>query len=299
MLEKLTNSGTTILNNVSLNTKDDATIIVCGIARSGTSMIGAVLHALGVYLGETFDQAVFEDVELSKALEKDSPKLTSIIARNDQNHRVWAFKRPSSFRLITSHLSKFRGPRLVVIFRDPLAIAKRNEISMKQPLLPQLAQSALGTVELANFVTTSQIPTFLVSYEKALFDPPEFVKSLIQFCGLEASDSTIENAVKAVRNGPEVYLRSSQIRTEGSFDRCDDFAHGWAVLIPSAQPATVIIKANGLEVGRGIAGLSRPDLLAAGIGNAAFKIKLPENLDLNAKLEAFVNGFEDILPRRF
>lgn len=47
---------------------------------------------------------------------------------------TWGFKRPDAFRVINDYVDDcvhiFRNPRFVITFRDPVAIAKRNEISI-------------------------------------------------------------------------------------------------------------------------------------------------------------------------
>lgn len=75
----------------------------------------------------------------------------------------------------------------------------------------QLVAACRTTFELSKFVAHTKAPTLVVSYEKALFDPAGFVGALSQFAGLDVQISSQEAAVRAIRNGPEIYLKSSQV----------------------------------------------------------------------------------------
>ena len=51
MTSNLKNSGLTIVNGTVGKDDGFSTIIVVGVARSGTSMVGSVLYQLGVHIG--------------------------------------------------------------------------------------------------------------------------------------------------------------------------------------------------------------------------------------------------------
>lgn len=48
-LDKLINKGIYILN--PSHNEEEKTIIILGIARSGTTLVAKVLHSLGIYMG--------------------------------------------------------------------------------------------------------------------------------------------------------------------------------------------------------------------------------------------------------
>ena len=56
----------------------------------------------------------------------------------------------------------FRNIHYIVAFRDPLAIALRNNLSMREKFLPALQNAAHGAADLVKFVTTSDKPMLLV-----------------------------------------------------------------------------------------------------------------------------------------
>lgn len=210
MLDQLTNSGVTVLADTLA--ADTATIIVVGAPRSGTSMVAAALSALGIFMGDRIDTSVFEDLRLTDALENAPEELPAVVGDYDRKQSVWGFKRPMAFRSIEPHLHLFRNPRLIVPFRDPVAVAKREEVSMGFDFVNHLRLASEMNVELASFALRQSIPVMVCSYEKALFSPMAFVSHLAHFCGRAVTDDLLRLASSVISNGPENYLKSSQIR---------------------------------------------------------------------------------------
>lgn len=56
---------------VSLTPEKPKTILVIGYERSGTSMVAGALSRLGVFVGDSFQDPVFEDERLGMALKKN------------------------------------------------------------------------------------------------------------------------------------------------------------------------------------------------------------------------------------
>jgi hypothetical protein len=290
----LQNPGIVVLNDAPPT--ETATIIVVGVPRSGTSMIAAVLDRLGLFLGERADQAVFEDIDIAAALEHDPTSLADIVARYNAAHPIWGFKRPLAFQKIAQSLHNFRNPRLIMTFRDPLAIALRDTISSNAPLLAAIESSTALTARMARFAQTVPAPVLMVSYEKALADPCRLIESIIRFCGMTPSFEEIERAVEVIGNGPELYLETSRVRFwEGHLDGVGDYANGWARIASDPNPVAVVIKIDGVEVGRGLANRPRPDLARLGKGDVAFSIPLFEKPGPNAKIDAYIDGTDYVL----
>lgn len=257
-----------------------ATIIVVGVPRSGTSMVATCLQELGVPLGSA-DRAVREDLSIAQALESgDRPTLAERIAERDAQHTVWGFKRPTAFRVLADYLDMFRNPRLVVTYRDPLAIAARNQLSMQVPLLKGLRQASRALVGLTRFVEEQSVPVMLVSYEKAMQSPDLFVNQLDEFCGSIASPEVRERAAASMENGPSVYLQSTRIDAaghQGRFDRLESgVVDGWAWRIGQDSPVAVVVKRGDTVLARVVADGFREDLKAAKKydGNCAFRVDL-------------------------
>ena len=64
------NYGTTTINKPDIK-QDQKTIVIFGVARSGTSMVAAVLDTLGIFLGDKKDDIFFEDIQISNILENN------------------------------------------------------------------------------------------------------------------------------------------------------------------------------------------------------------------------------------
>ena len=59
--ESLVNKGLAEINPEPFS--GEATLVIVGLTRSGTSMMSSLMHAFGVFMGDRIDNAVFEDVE--------------------------------------------------------------------------------------------------------------------------------------------------------------------------------------------------------------------------------------------
>ena len=162
-----------------------------------------------------------------------------------------------------------------------------------------------GDRELTNFVAEATVPTMVMSYEKSLQEPRQFVEALARFCGKSPTDDVLDRAVQSIENGPVAYLNASRVRYEGRLDKVrDGVAEGWARNIGYSAPVTVVITAQQKVVGRGIAGLFRDDLQKAGKGDGkcAFRIKISQSDlskdDVIAKIEGTRFTLEKSAPRR-
>ena len=209
-ISQLHNDGIFILGDNESPTS--RTIIIVGLPRSGTSMPAKALHDLGVWMGDGIDSAVFEDVRLAEALEKKIKDLPGVIEDYNNRFDTWGFKRPSAFKLLPKHINKFRNPRILVMFRDPLAIAKRNSISVEIPFHTALQDSTKQISKLVNFSINIDAPKMLVSYEKAILSPEKFIKALVQFVGCKPTPEDLNNAISNIQNSPEGYLIASQTK---------------------------------------------------------------------------------------
>ena len=83
---------------------------------------------------------------------------------------------------------------------------------MDLPVRDQLLKATKSLSDLVDFSLRIDAPTMMVSYEKAVTMPENFVKALAKFAGAVVTQEEIQNAVSKVQNGPEIYLRSSQTR---------------------------------------------------------------------------------------
>ena len=278
-LDALKNEGVLALNKPA-SAPSEKTVVVLGPARSGTTMVAAVLQALGIPMGEKLGP-VLEDVALSQAVEaRDRARLQELVARRNAAHQVWGWKRPSALELSDVWQDSFRNPYIIAVFRDPFAIANRNRISMLSDVFQNMERSIQQLGLLAGVVRRQQGPVLLCSYEKALVLPGTFVEAVDDFLDLRANDQWAD-AIHRINPAPREYLETSRItQSLGHLDVANDrICAGWAFYPRQpATAATVQISVNDRLVHTINARLPRPDVKERGIhptGLCGFKFDWP------------------------
>lgn len=279
-------------------------MIVLGSARGGTTMVAAVLQALGVFMGEKLGP-VLEDVALSKAVEsRDSESIGKIATQRNAEHAVWGWKRPSALEYSDAWKGQFRNPYFIAIFRDPFAIANRNRISMLSDVFPDMERSVQYFGHLVAFLRKQNAPLLLCSYEKAIAAPEKFVRAVDDFLGLNSAQAWAA-AASRINVASREYLETSRITNSlGHLDTATErYCSGWAFYPKQpARPAMVQISVNGELMATVPAQLPRPDVKQSGAhptGNCGFRFEwspgaLPQIGDrVEARAEgdtSFLNG---------
>lgn len=281
-LQTLMNYGMQVLNGAG--EPEPGTYVVLGLARSGTSMIARCLHALGVPMGDKLS-AVYEDVVVSRAMEGGTlEQVREVVALRNAQHARWGFKRPAAMHFIERYERELRNPRYIVVFRDVLAIANRNRISIEQDLLQGLRVAAQEYQTLVELVAVLRKPTLLVSYEKALLEPAAFVDALAAFTGTTTAEAR-RAALDAIEPGGDAYLEQSRARRSlGRIERvAEEGIAGWAMMTGVGEPVEVDIRLNGSLLATVRADRPRPDLNRPGLppGNACgFQLEWPAGTTL-------------------
>ena len=73
----------------------EKTLLITGLARSGTSMLAALLQAAGIWLGDHVYEPINEDAEITQMLQaRDFTRLDALIDRQNARTPVWGFKMP-------------------------------------------------------------------------------------------------------------------------------------------------------------------------------------------------------------
>jgi hypothetical protein len=255
------------------------TVIVSGVGRSGTSMTAGILDALGIPMGKTNNLAVFEDEEfVSSLLYFDYARMHSLTdSRNAKNPR-WGFKFPSlQNHLLPPQLSYFRNPHLIVVMRDPVAVATRAHMSDPDQ---QNAKQAFYNVskqafDMMSFVEKVECPTLLLSYEKCVAFPDRAIDEIAHFCGLVISDSVRLKALMVVSPNNSDYIKLFHKDHRGYFDGVQgNYALGWCCSNNSDEPVNVELLADGEIVASSLAGIYRRDLHTAGIGSGCHSFEI-------------------------
>lgn len=289
-LRQLENQGLLALNET--RAPADATLVVVGVARGGTSLAAGVLDALGVFLGDDSHPPVYEDLRLSRAFEdEDTDRIAAVVTDYNARHRHWGWKRPSAVHYLDQAHSRLRHPRYLVVFKDIFSIANRNRISMANDILPGMGRALDEYQKVLDFLQRHQPPALLISYDKALRDKQGFVDAAIEFCGLTPTPSARERALAFITPSPEAYMEATRAdRVVGHLDVADPHqVAGWAALAVAGtrnqKPLPVELWINDVHTLSTIANEYRADLKQARVhpsGKAGFVFRLPDDAQLQA-----------------
>lgn len=280
---------------------DESTIIVTGPARSGTSMISAMLIELGLFMGSKIDGAVYEDNEIGRALEAgDFAAIAEISAQRTQKFGRWGFKRPLAHRAMSQLFDICPNPRLIILFRDILAIAIRNNIAVQSDVLGAAEKAASEYGNILQSLSELPYPALLLSYEKCLAFPDRLVSQLIEFSGLSPSEDQIGAALALIEPGRPEYTRAARLKYQGRLDKVfGQLMIGWVYTpdAPSHRP-NVVLYLDGKEVSQAAANIYRSDLeLKTGSeGRCAFQLKVPAGLSGNELVEVRVQNSLIAIP---
>ena len=277
-IDNLRNQGVLRLNDEAPGdiASRQRTILVTGVARSGTSMIAQVLRRCGLAMGDHCDRVVFEDQDAEAAIAANDPDvLRHYIRRRNETADVWGLKRPHLHVLGSDVLSLFRNPRLVVSVRDTVAIACRNIISEGISPRTALADARQDTQAMFDFALGSACPVLLISYEKALVHPTVFLRELVSFCGFGDLEADVVPLLQDIDPERAAYLHGARRRFEGYVDKIEaGLLSGWVRQLSSEVPERIEVLLDGQSVATASADRHRADLDAAGIGPHAFEVDL-------------------------
>lgn len=269
------------------------TLIVTGPHRSGTSLVAAMLQQAGIFIGNETNDIVYEDEELDRILHSgDAIALRRVIGERDAAYRVWGFKLPMLCRdLPRERLAWFTNPHLIVTFRDPVAMAVRTAVSEYQDTIRSLRKAVADQNAVFAYTDTVNCPTMLLSYEKALMMPEQFIDAVVRFCGIRLDAGIRSGLLSIVEPGRKRYLEGARRRFDGTVERIQgDALCGWCWLTQSDEPVTLEVFADDRLVTRVLANVSRDDLRAAGIGDGRHGFMIP--------LQAITVGHEAVVSIR-
>jgi hypothetical protein len=259
----------------------EKTLLVTGLARSGTSMLAALLQAAGVWLGDHVYEPINEDAEITQILQaRDFTRLDELIERQNASTPIWGFKMPD-LHLFLQHdeLQRFRNPHLIAIFRDPVAVAARNALSEQYDGEQAMIEATSAMYSLAQFVRASRVPYLLLSYEKALVFPRAFIDNIVDFCGVTLDEAQRTELLQHVQPNRSQYVTTSKRAFEGHLEGVENGKLiGWARHIGTMAPVLLDLLIDDKLAATFRAAEFRDDLLAAGMGNGnhAFALDLAD-----------------------
>lgn len=279
--DQLKNNGISIIGEPQRSS--EKTIIVLGAARGGTSLCSTVLNELGIFLGKDNRSPVYEDIPLSHALEnQDFDTAKELIEEYNQLHKIWGFKRPTINSNISNLHKIVRNPVYIIVFRDVLAIAKRNSICTGETMQSTMSRSLNEYNTILKFIDSDNPSALLVSYEKALVRKNNFVETIINFLSIEKSitDIQIRNAKSSISPSPSDYLKNTnEISYYGYLDSANlSTISGWATINRFEENAQLDLYINKTLSYSFISNEYRDDIKSKKIhstGNCGFNFSYP------------------------
>lgn len=264
------NHGVLSFRDQGMAPDEPATLIVTGVARSGTSMVAGVLRDAGVFMGQYVFDVVQEDAEILTMLQSgQEPMLQALIAQRNEAHVSWGFKVPNLHAYLRAdRLSLFRNPRLIVVFRDPVAVAVRDALSEHFDPQDSLDLTAHAMVSLIAFAQRAGCPTLMVSYEKAITAPEAFLRSLLPFCGIDETPDLMDRLMGVVEPNNPAYLATANTQFTGYVEGVlSGQVYGWCRQWDTLTPVSLDVFADDRLLMTVLADHHRADLAANGIGN--------------------------------
>jgi len=281
MTNSLINNGVVVIGDETM-ARSNATIVI-GTARGGTSMVAGAMAKLGIYMGEMAEPPVFEDTRLSECFESNNTGEAKNIAEEySRAYKEWGWKRPSTIDRLSDISGVIGDGRYIFIYKDIMSVANRNSISMLSDLLPGMQCALDQYAKTLEFLRSRPLYAMLVSYEKAMRDPTNFVRELITFLKIQPTKEQIQRAVEFINPNPTDYLDASRItKAEGRLGGIvGRKVFGWARLVHSKKSAMVEIYINDVKVGLAEANTPRQDLFEKYGQNCGYEYEVPFDLSL-------------------
>ena len=317
--------GVSFLNWHCSAVSTDATVLVSGPPRSGTSLVAATLHAAGLHMGYGLNDAVYEDLVVAGLIAATVPRLQrlrlagaarrywrlglrgvnvgalrhEIGRRNDLFHQ-WGLKRPNLvLSLGDEGIRLFRSPKLIIILRDPLVIAERIKLAEGMSAVDAINYVRWSTSAHLKAICRINCPVMLVSYDHAMGDQQKFRELLFAFCGLDiraADDDRIRTAVENANHRYRSFAAAPIAGFIGSYS--NGVLSGWCRIPGSLERATLQILVDGRHLLLTVADEFRADLAAVGLsdGRLGFAVDLtPYALSESSLIQAVVYSSGDEL----
>jgi hypothetical protein len=276
------------------------TFIVTGLHRSGTSLVASVLRQAGIFMGSEINDIVHEDEAIAKLLiGQDRDGLKRLIGERNATYGTWGFKFPMICQSLgPEDMALFSDPHMIVTFRDPVSVAVRTSLSEYQDPMRALRTSVDDLAAIVSFADQVPSPSLLLSYEKSLMFPGDFIDAIARFCGLPQSGRLRERLIQVIEPNRPAYIAQSRRRYEGVIDGVTGGSlYGWCRLTGIADPVALELFADDRPVLSFAADVFRQDLLDAGFGtgNHGFYVDL-RTLDLRPesiiRIKVAVRGIE-------
>lgn len=229
-----------------MKAKTGKIVIVLGMHRSGTSMIGGVLTRLGVDMGEdspgkqeSNPLGHFEDrafLELNQEIltsaagswdnppdpqnisvqgEKYSSRINDLVRSRISEHpgMPWGWKDPRTSLTIGLYSPVLENPYILWCQRDPELVAKSLEKRNQFTRAKSFALTRVYQDRIKGFLAANQeIPVLELCYQTVVNDPRIWIDKIVDFLELQPSAEQIQKAITFVLPEEELSKRRKNIR---------------------------------------------------------------------------------------
>lgn len=190
-----------LLRNAPSGPQRHKTVLVIGQPRGGTSMVAAILDALGVYMGdpaELRNGGSFESFVFCHG--KDEQRVAEIDRLNGL-HEIWGWKQPYGTYVLELLPKNVRNPYCLFIIRDVVAIAQAymKHANVDMPASWQYARRE--NARLLDHAFGTAHPSLIASYERVKLAPEPYISSLSSFLGINPGPDAIKEALSRVNPG--------------------------------------------------------------------------------------------------
>lgn len=247
---------------MSLMINEAKTVVVLGMHRSGTSLVGNVLRNLGIDMGKRLAKAKwtnplghFEDkdfVDLNNRIlrlaggswdkppqqdkirhQNDAVKTEIVKLVQERDSQVWGWKDPRTSLTMELYLPYLTNPYFIVCRRDIKAISRslrrRDQLDFRSgERLTKIYRERIDDF----FRRNPHLPRLHLSYEIATSDPETTVKKIIEFLGIQPSTEAYEQATKAIMPPKKIMRISKWMRLKRILKtaRKDPPLFGWTIM---------------------------------------------------------------------
>jgi len=179
-------SLTLFAEKAAATTPDTPRTVVCfGTPRGGTSMVAGAIAGLGVPMGRDLPVNI-EDPDFNadytpKTFRDFVAGLPQVVAARNGEHDLWGWKYPLAARYLGDIAGHLRHPFLVVVARDPVPASLRQLKGGQGTPMEALRARVRMEARNMELVEKLQVPTLVVSYERAVNHPVEFLQELAGF----------------------------------------------------------------------------------------------------------------------
>lgn len=181
-------------------------IVVLGLPRGGTTLIAGLVQILGVEFGD-FCTDRGEDAEVLSCISMYTGplapaklpiirrRLSGIVRRRTDRWGVWGVKIPNMSFMMNAVAGVFPDPYYIAVTRNPMAVAVTVERRKKVPFAEGLFNASLRQAIMTRFLSRSDRPSLVISYEEAVQQPEKAVDALADFLGVTPSEAVRARAI--------------------------------------------------------------------------------------------------------